>query len=113
MFLQDLAGVASANANSWCDVNDEKRQDERFIGPLSGTVRYPGHDSEVQIRNLSSRGAMADGIFDIPVGQLVSLKIGQGSWIKARVAWAISPRCGLEFNSPVDPAAARDSNWVA
>jgi hypothetical protein len=69
-------------------------------------VRHTGRNSTVLIRNLSARGAMVDGIFDISIGQSVSVRIGRGGWIKATVAWAVTPRCGLEFQSVVDPASA-------
>jgi hypothetical protein len=112
MLRDHMDGVVPADENSWCSMSDEMRQDERIDDPIPGTVRHVGRNSKVMIRNLSARGAMADGIFDISIGQSVSVRIGRGGWIKAKVAWAITPRCGLEFQSVVDPATAHDGNWV-
>jgi hypothetical protein len=82
--------------------SNEKRQDERVSQPVAGTLRHTGRNKTVRIRNLSARGAMVEGIIDISIGQFVSVRIGRGGWIKAKVAWAIAPRCGLEFQSEPD-----------
>jgi hypothetical protein len=94
-------GTVPANENL---LSSEKRQDERICQAVAGTLRHTGRDKSVRIRNLSARGAMVDGIIDITIGQSVSVRIGRGGWIEAKVAWAIAPRCGLEFQPEPESA---------
>ncbi|MGJ3648973.1 putative bifunctional diguanylate cyclase/phosphodiesterase [Sphingomonas sp. GlSt437] len=73
-------------------------------GPRAATIRWAmidvgGVQGEVRIRNLSSQGAMIDGIeFGGPAeGTPISIELIEGEMVPARVRWASDGRAGIEF----------------
>lgn len=72
--------------------------------PRAATIRWAmievnGVRGEVRIRNLSSNGAMIDGIeFGGPAeGMPIDIELIDGELTPARVRWARDQKAGLEF----------------
>ncbi|MDE1916207.1 MAG: EAL domain-containing protein [Sphingomonadales bacterium] len=59
-------------------------------------ARYP-----VTVRNMSARGAMIDGVRDVPVGIDLALELGDSMVMFGTVRWSRDGRTGIEFVQPV------------
>ena len=67
-------------------------------------VAIGGESGEVRIRNLSTTGAMIDGI-DMdgePVGLELTIELDDGAVMPARLRWAKDGRAGLEFAEAIN-----------
>src|SRR5436853_6830856 len=84
------------------DETPERRSSERTHKILPCIVRIGDRYTEATILNLSPDGAMIDGIGGVQMGQSVQVQFGTLGWVAAKVAWAIEPRCGIAFLSPID-----------
>jgi len=60
-----------------------------------------GRDYPVTIRNMSARGAMFEGVREVPVGLAVRLALGEGVMMPATVRWSRHGRTGVEFAQAV------------
>ncbi len=56
----------------------------------------------VIVRNISRGGMMADCDFPVAIGDRVEAKIRKVGDVTGRVAWAVSPRIGIAFDTPLD-----------
>ncbi|MDG5488602.1 EAL domain-containing protein [Sphingomonas sp. BGYR3] len=66
------------------------------------TLRVNGASGEVRIRDLSSSGAMIDGI-EFPqsaLGCAVQIEMIEGEWAGATVRWARGEQAGIQFDEP-------------
>lgn len=68
---------------------------------LAATLYSDGSPAPVRIRNISSTGALVEGIFIPGPGSLVQLVRG-GLIVHGLVAWSTEGRCGLKFSGKVD-----------
>ena len=85
---------------------DEHRSDKRDALLLLGTLRLGSGEQRVKIRNLSSGGAMIEGI-DLPVETSVSLELPNIGWVEGKISWQFEGRCGVRLSVPIDPAKVR------
>src|SRR5574338_707014 len=95
---------------------------EARLGPrtnlfLAAVLHGGKSSSPVRLRNMSSEGALAEGV-DVPqAGSEVRLVRGSLA-ASATVAWSAQGRCGLHFSSPVSvrewlaPPANQDQQRV-
>jgi len=65
------------------------------------TMEADGAIYAVTIRNISVRGAMIEGVRDVPVGTELSLELGGGVLVFGQVRWSQEGRTGVEFYQPV------------
>jgi EAL domain/PilZ domain len=68
-----------------------------------GDQQYTG-----TIRNISSSGAMIEGLWSVPAGTVFSIRIAGGKPIKGTARWSDEGRMGVEFAQPY--AMLADSN---
>ncbi|MFC3097607.1 EAL domain-containing protein [Alteraurantiacibacter palmitatis] len=61
-----------------------------------GKNRYDG-----TIRNISTTGAMIEGVWHVPVGTIFRLQISQTFFVSCTVRWAKDDRIGVEFANPL------------
>jgi hypothetical protein len=80
----------------------ERRGIGRESQLIAATLELGSEYLPVEIRNLSSEGAMLDGVHSLPAGEHVSVEIPDIGWVEARIAWSVEPRCGLVFDTPID-----------
>lgn len=76
---------------------------------LKAVLRFPnsGTQGEVRVRNLSSGGLMAEAPLQAIRGEPVEVNLKNLGWVTGKVAWVAESRCGIAFDYPVDPKAAR------
>ncbi len=64
-------------------------------------VSHSGKRMPATLRNISSGGAMIDGLWNLPEGANVQVEFGDQMIASAHVCWSIEDRAGLEFKSPL------------
>ncbi len=65
-------------------------------------VIHEGYCYEGLVRNITSHGAMIDGLTDVPPGTLFTIEFGEGREVEATTRWSKDSRMGVEFDRPVD-----------
>lgn len=68
---------------------------------LAAALYCDGFSSPVKIRNISSTGALIEGLLIPAMGSLVQLVRGD-LIVHGLVAWSVEGRCGLKFSGSVD-----------
>ena len=66
-------------------------------------------DFEGRIRNISSGGALIEGLADVPPGALIRIAFGSRYAVEARCCWSSGDRMGVEFVQPVSLDRVRAS----
>jgi diguanylate cyclase (GGDEF)-like protein len=74
----------------------------RSVMLTHGATSYEG-----RIRNISERGAMVEGVRDVPVGTEFEIAFGKTYVIHATCRWSLGERMGVEFAEPVELEKAR------
>ncbi len=87
----------------------ETRNANRDSLYIMGTMNIEGVDglSRAKIRNLSSRGAMAETSEDVACGTRVKLELREIGDVQGIVAWVEGNRIGIAFDREIDPQRAR------
>lgn len=88
----DLAMVASGPRST----RPPRRTMLRKVMMAAAGSQYP-----VTIRNISSGGAMIEGVRDVPVGLDLTLEMSADLVLGAEVRWSIEGRTGVKFHHPV------------
>lgn len=81
--------------------------------PIDGRASLRRHDSyevEVRIRNLSTRGFMAECLEPVLIGSPVSLEVPGVGVVDAQVRWQLGREMGGQF---VDPISLSECEWTA
>ena len=53
------------------------------------------------IRNISSTGAMVEGLWNVPPGTIFRIALAEGHVVTATARWCQEDRMGIEFSSPL------------
>ncbi|SBV33427.1 Diguanylate cyclase/phosphodiesterase with PAS/PAC sensor(S) [uncultured Sphingopyxis sp.] len=69
----------------------------RTIQIDSGGYRY-----EAIVRNMSSRGALIEGLWNVPAGTPMTLEFGAGQPVDAEARWSAGNRVGVQFAEAVE-----------
>ena len=69
----------------------------RTISVASGGYHY-----EAIVRNVSPRGALVEGLWNVPDGTALQLHFGPGLVIEAQARWSAENRVGVQFAEAVD-----------
>ena len=93
------------NANA----KDKPRTQDRNSLFMMAVLRFPssGTQGEVRVRNVSSGGLMAEAPVQAIRGEPVEVNLKNLGWVTGKVAWIAESRCGIAFDYPIDPKAAR------
>jgi hypothetical protein len=84
----------------------ERRSDPRELAALHVVRLIHATGSQLcRIRNLSSRGAMAEATADYRPGDRIDTELLAGECTSGIVIWAEQGRVGIAFDEPVDPLA--------
>ena len=70
-------------------------------------VHHEGHAYTGRIRNISSTGALIEGLWHVPEGTLMAIEFNESLSVNAVARWSREDRMGVEFTSSIDVAAAR------
>jgi diguanylate cyclase (GGDEF)-like protein/PAS domain S-box-containing protein len=63
---------------------------------------HGGQRYHATIRNISSTGAMVEGLWNVPPGTIFSIVLAEGQVITATTRWSQQDRMGVEFASPLE-----------
>jgi diguanylate cyclase (GGDEF)-like protein len=61
-----------------------------------------GHRYEAIVRNMSSRGALIEGLWNVPTGTPLTLEFGPGQPVDAEARWSAGNRVGVQFAAAVE-----------
>lgn len=67
---------------------------------------HGGQKYDATIRNLSSTGAMIEGLWNVPEGTVFDVLLSAGHVVKATARWSVDDRMGVQFATPLQ----RDRN---
>ncbi|WP_336957895.1 EAL domain-containing protein [Sphingobium aquiterrae] len=68
----------------------------------SVTVRHDGHRYNGRIRNISSTGALIEGLWNVPEGTLFHIELTDHYVVEARARWSVEDRMGVEFMTGIN-----------
>lgn len=83
--------------------NGFKSSREPRISMLRSVVLH--HDGQRyvgRIRNISSGGAMIEGLWNVPEGTPFLIELGSGLTVEATARWSVEDRMGVRFECPID-----------
>ena len=69
----------------------------RSVAIFHGGDRYVG-----RIRNISSGGAMIEGLWNVPGETEFSIELADGMTVEAVTRWSVDDRMGVQFTQPID-----------
>ena len=58
------------------------------------------------IRNISTSGALIEGVWNVPIGTIFKLQIAANHFVTCTVRWSMDDRMGVEFANPLQRDAA-------
>ena len=64
-------------------------------------LEYNGQAYSGTIRNISTTGAMIEGLWNVPAGTIVKIKLSEHHDVTATTRWCAQDRVGLEFAVPL------------
>ena len=70
-------------------------------------VHHDGHVYTGRIRNISSTGALVEGLWNVPQGTLFAIEFSDTLTVNAIAQWAQDDRMGVEFTGAIDLSALR------
>ena len=65
------------------------------------TLDHGGEQYQATIRNISTSGAMIEGLWNVPPGTIFTISIGDGQRVTATARWCQEDRMGVEFSAPL------------
>jgi hypothetical protein len=75
---------------------------------LTGAVRRAGgSDITITVRNLSTRGMMAECAVSLSRGEPIEVDLPGIGTVTGTIAWTAGGRAGVAFATPIDPNLAR------
>ena len=86
----------------------EGRKAERRVVNMAARLREPGAIvTDVEVRNLSTDGFMAQGDFSVETGTYVWLKLNGLEAMSCRTVWIDGDKAGFEFVNTLHPATVQ------
>lgn len=64
-------------------------------------ISHNGNRMPATLRNISSGGAMVDGLWNLPEGATVQIEFSAHVSARANIRWSIEDRAGVEFTLPL------------
>ncbi|MBB5987336.1 EAL domain-containing protein [Sphingobium lignivorans] len=101
----DAAGVRAmlAAGKGHAEASGHKASREPRMAMLrSVTLMHDGHSYPARIRNISSRGAMVEGLVDVPIGTVFEIELIKGYNAQGTCRWSEGERMGIEFATAID-----------
>ncbi len=100
-----LANAQPASADFWTPSTAaapmpwgrERRRYKRLEVRLPGTLCQAGARLECDVLDVSANGAQVSCVEDLPIGMLVSLRVGHLGPLQCCVVWHDGDRTGLKF----------------
>ena len=89
--------AARADARGYKSAREPRLTIFRTIQVASG-----GHRYEAIVRNMSSRGALIEGLWNVPPGTPLTLEFGADQAFNAESRWSTGNRVGVKFAEAID-----------
>ncbi|MEL7189669.1 MAG: PilZ domain-containing protein, partial [Pseudomonadota bacterium] len=64
-------------------------------------ISHNGNRMPATLRNISSGGAMVDGLWNLPEGATVQIEFSDEMSARGNVRWSVEDRAGVEFTLPL------------
>ena len=64
-------------------------------------LEHDAHSYSATIRNLSQTGALVEGLWNVPIGTVFRMHLGDGEAVSATARWCNDDRMGVEFSMPL------------
>jgi len=93
-------GDGTAIARGFKSAREARMRTFRTIQVASG-----GHRYEAIVRNMSSRGALIEGLWNVPDGTPLTLEFAPDVRLDAEARWSTGNRVGVRFAEAIDMAA--------
>ena len=90
-------GGGRVEARGYKSAREPRLTTFRTIQIDSGGYRY-----EAIVRNMSSRGALIEGLWNVPVGTALTLEFGAEQSLAAEARWSAGNRVGVQFSVAID-----------
>ncbi|MGV1682565.1 EAL domain-containing protein [Sphingopyxis sp. NJF-3] len=90
-------GDGRAVARGYQSARAPRRHILRAIHVMSGGYRY-----EALVRNISSGGALIEGLWNVPAGTPLTLEFGAGMRLDAEARWSDGNRVGVRFADAIE-----------
>lgn len=90
-------GEGHAVARGYKSAREPRLTTFRTIQVASG-----GHQYEAIVRNMSPRGALIEGLWNVPTGTALRLEFGPGAVLEAQARWSTGNRVGVQFAEAVE-----------
>jgi diguanylate cyclase (GGDEF)-like protein len=103
-----LAGQRATGSTASADGFQSSRPERKTMLRTIG-VHHEGHVYTGRVRNISSTGALIEGLWNVPLGTLFAIELGEGYFVNATARWSKDDRMGVEFAGTVDIAALRNA----
>jgi diguanylate cyclase (GGDEF)-like protein/PAS domain S-box-containing protein len=75
---------------------------KRFTILRRVALEHDGHFYSATIRNLSAKGALVEGLWNVPPGTTFRIALSESSVVEATSRWGEQNRVGIEFAQPLD-----------
>jgi diguanylate cyclase (GGDEF)-like protein/PAS domain S-box-containing protein len=78
------------------------------------TLEHEGQSYHATVRNISEAGAMLEGLWDVPVGVVFIIALGDGCTVRSTVRWTQNGQLGVEFRERLrfDAAGRISVTWA-
>ena len=103
--LAMLIGDQSRRPRSRHPLREARASLKRRVG-----VNHQGYCYEGSIYNLSTKGAMIDGLWNVPKGTRLALQFDDDIRVWATARWGQGDRTGVEFDRALDLSKVRDTH---
>ncbi|WP_083952355.1 EAL domain-containing protein [Sphingobium amiense] len=98
---QKLVGTAASPAGF------KSSRPERKTMLRTVAIHHDGHIYSGRIRNISSTGALIEGLWNVPADTRFAVEFGEGQFVNATARWCREDRMGVEFTEEIDMALLR------
>jgi diguanylate cyclase (GGDEF)-like protein len=95
----------AARANGFQSSRPPRISMLRSVVILHGDNRYIG-----RIRNISSGGALIEGLWNVPIDTSFSIELAEGMPVGAVTRWSVEDRMGVQFNQAIDVRVVREAS---
>lgn len=84
-------------------------REQRMSMLRSVAIYHQGQRYVGRVRNISTGGAMIEGLWNVPPDTVFSIAIADGISIEATARWSVDDRMGVQFATPVDIRAVQSA----
>ena len=107
MPMADVMATQGRNGTNAAPQGFQSSRPERKTMLRTITVHHDGHVYTGRVRNISSTGALIEGLWNVPIGTLFAIELSDTQCVNATARWSKDDRMGVEFAGAVDVSTLR------